>query len=333
MEALLLDDAGLRYDAQVPDPAVPPGHSKLRVLQAGICETDLQLAQGYMGFSGIPGHEFVAVAETGPLAGQRVVAEINCPCGTCDLCTRGLGSHCPQRTVVGILNHNGAFAEWVVVPDSNLHAVPDSLSDDLATLTEPVAAALQIPEQLDLSGPGRTGRTGGARSAIVLGDGRLGNLCSQVLAQAGCDVLAVGKHAFKLSHIAAAGIPTCLVDDIPPGLRGDVVVDCTGSPSGLDQALRLVRPRGTVVMKTTVADPHRLSLAPVVIDEITLLGSRCGPFAKALHALASGCLQLDGFVTDRFPLRDFAAAFESARSGRSLKVIFDIASPTHRQPG
>jgi threonine dehydrogenase-like Zn-dependent dehydrogenase len=315
MKALVLNNGKLQFKSDYSEGTIAADSTRVRVLQAGICETDLQLVKGYMGFEGVLGHEFVGIAEHGPLNGQRVVGEINCTCGRCDLCDRGLGNHCPNRSVIGILNHDGAFAESLVVPTQNLLPVPDDMSNDMATLVEPVAAALQIPEQMELVV---------GSQAIVVGDGRLGNLCAQVLKAAGCNVRVVGKHEQKLARFSAMGIKTTLLNDVPKTRTADVVVDCTGSESGLTLALSLVRPRGTVVMKTTVAGQHQLSLAPVVIDEITLLGSRCGPFDKAIAALQAGRFQLDDFISARYPLEEFEAAFQHARSGDALKVVFDI---------
>ena len=316
MKALVLRDSELTFEPDRPEPEVPPLSVRVRVLQAGICETDLQLVKGYMGFAGVLGHEFVGIAETGRFAGQRVVGEINCVCGACELCDRGLGNHCPTRTVIGILNHDGGFAESLIVPEDNLHAVPDAMSNDLATLVEPAAAALQIQEQVELHEGMRT---------IVLGDGRLGNLCAQALKAAGCSVLVVGKHPSKLARFERLGSETRLLADAPVNRSADVVVDCTGSESGLEMALRLVRPRGTVVLKTTVAGDHQLPLAPVVIDEISIVGSRCGPFAKAIEAIQQNQFDLSDFVSARYSLEEFAAAFEHARSPDALKVMFDIA--------
>lgn len=317
MKALVLNDGKLAFESDRIEPEIPSGSTRVRVLQAGICETDLQLVKGYMGFAGVLGHEFVGIAESGPHAGQRVVGEINCVCDSCEMCDRGLGNHCPQRTVIGILNHDGAFAESLVVPEANLLAVPDDMSDDLATLVEPVAAALQIPEQVDLMPGLRT---------VVLGDGRLGNLSAQVLNAANCAVTVVGKHAAKLARFDRMGISTCAVENAEPVKEADLVIDCTGSDSGLPLALSLVRPRGTVVIKTTVAGKHALSLAPVVIDEITLLGSRCGPFDKAIQAIQAGRFDLSDFVSARYSLEQFEKAFEHARSPKALKVVFEIGS-------
>ena len=241
------------------------------MLCAGICETDLQLIRGYMGFHGVLGHEFVGVAQTGPLAGRRVVGEINCSCHRCETCLAGRPTHCPHRSVLGILNHDGAFADFIAVPQQNLHAVPDSMPTDIAVFTEPVAAAFQIPAQLSITRQDRV---------VVLGDGRLGNLCAQVLARLSDHVLVVGKHPKKLALLRSLGLSTCLLSDVladhSADRSADVVVDCTGSPTGLPTALSMVRPRGTIVLKTTVAGDQTMAWAPVVIDEVTIVGSRCG---------------------------------------------------------
>lgn len=317
MNALILEGGSLRFEPDRAEPDVPEPMVRVRVLQAGICETDLQLVQGYMGFSGVPGHEFVGIATSGQHAGQRVVGEINCTCRECSLCARGLGNHCSHRTVIGILNHDGAFAESLLVPAGNLHRVPDSMPDDLATLVEPVAAALRIEEQLDLSH---------APDSIVLGDGRLGNLCAQALHSAGCPTQVVGKHELKLERLRRLGISTTLLGDVNPKPVADLVVDCTGSASGLALALSLVQPTGTIVLKTTVAAAHELALAPVVIDEVNVIGSRCGPFDKAIAAITSGRFDLSDFVSARYRLDQFEQAFDHARDPSALKVVFEIGN-------
>lgn len=313
MRAVIFQDE-LRFtqDAVLGEPR--PGEVVVDVLQAGICETDLQLCRGYMGFRGTLGHEFVGVARSGRFAGQRVVGEINCACNSCDLCAQGLQNHCPDRTVIGILNHDGAFADSLLVPERNLLPVPDSLSTEQAVFTEPVAAACRIPQQLRLSG----------ESVTVLGAGRLGNLCAQVLAFHGCRVRVVGKHEQKLRLIADAGIETVLLDRLQPEQCADIVVDCTGSPTGLPLALQLVRPCGTIVLKTTVADSQTMQMAPVVIDEVRILGSRCGPFDMALQMLQKGQVNVEPLLSARYPLQDALTAFEQARRKDTLKVLLDI---------
>ena len=311
MRAVLLNDAGLQV-AETVVPIPKPGEVLIRVLKAGICETDLQLVRGYMGFRGILGHEFVGIAESGEYRGRRVVGEINCACNQCNYCLRGLQTHCPNRSVLGILNHDGAFAEFVSVPERNLHLVPENVTDDQAVFTEPLAAAFQIPAQLALNSNQRV---------IVLGDGRLGNLCAQVIAAAGCRLTVVGKHEGKLKLISSLGIETSNVSAFEYRRDADIVVDCTGSPTGFESALRLLKPRGTLVLKTTVAGVHSLSLAPLVIDEITVVGSRCGPFIPALHALQEGRVQVEPLIEATYPLADALAAFERATTQPTLKLL------------
>lgn len=314
MQAVVLDESGLSFRADAPEPTLQGDEVLIEVLQAGICETDLQLVRGYMDYRGILGHEFVGRALTGPWAGQRVVGEINCHCRRCDLCRNGLGNHCPHRSVLGILNHDGAFAERIAVPRQNLHRIPEALSDERAVFVEPVAAAFQILEQRPLRG---------GESVLVLGDGRLGNLCAQVLRSAGAEVLVVGKHPRKLALLRELGIQTVKLDQLEISRRADLVVDCTGSTTGLPLALQVVKPRGTVVLKTTVAGEHRLSLSPVVIDEVTILGSRCGPFEPAIRALAEGTVHVDALIQATFPLRDAQRAFAAASEPGTLKILLD----------
>ena len=316
MRALELSEGQLNLRTDYPAAKAPDGSVRVRIIQAGICETDLQLVAGYMGFQGVPGHEFVGIPQSGQFAGQRVVGEINCVCHVCSMCQRGLKNHCPNRSVIGILNHDGAFADNLIVPECNLHPIDDSISDDLATLVEPVAAAFQIPAQVDLS-PGMR--------AVVVGDGRLGNLCAQVLKRLVDHVVVIGKHPTKIERFRKLDIETCLLQDLPADLTADIAVDCAGSPSGFETALRIVRPRGTLVMKTTVAAEHQTTLAKIVIDEITVTGSRCGPFTRAIDAIRNQELDLDQFITARFPIEDFAAAFDQAKSPESLKVIIKLS--------
>jgi threonine dehydrogenase-like Zn-dependent dehydrogenase len=294
-----------------------PNEIAVDVLEAGICETDLQLCRGYMGFRGILGHEFVGVARSGRYAGQRVVGEINCACHVCNVCRSGRPTHCPDRTVVGILHHDGAFADTVLIPEHNLHPVPDTLATSLAVFVEPVAAACRILEQIPVAG----------RTVAVLGDGRLGNLCAQVLRHHNCHVHVVGKHPAKLELLSRLGIPVLHLASLQPSRNCDIVVDCTGSPSGLELALKLVRPCGTIALKTTVADLQSLHMAPFVIDEITLLGSRCGPFAAALRMLEAGDVQVEPLISARYPLEQAVKAFEQASRKDVLKVLLEVNSP------
>lgn len=312
MRALVLGDA-LTYTDSYDLPVPSPGDVRVRVLTAGICETDLQLVRGYLGFRGVLGHEFVGVPDAGPYAGRRVVGEINCACGRCDLCRRGLRTHCSRRTVLGIRAHDGAFADYTSVPQENLHLVPESLATDTAVFTEPVAAAFQVLVQVPVTRDDRV---------VVLGDGRLGNLCAQVLTRQSNHVLVVGKHPEKLSRIGRLGIPTVLLSDVTPDRSVDIVVDCTGSDTGLPTALELVRPRGTIVLKTTVAGVQTLTWARFVIDEVTLVGSRCGPFDRALAALERREIDVESLIDERLPLERGVEAMELAKT--RLKVLLEI---------
>ena len=295
MRALEFDGGNLQYVDDHPEPAAGPDDAIVRVHLAGVCSTDLQILAGYMGFTGIPGHEFVGEVVEGPesLAGRRVVGEINYACRRCPTCRQGLGRHCPFRTVMGILGADGAFAEYLAVPVANLHVVPDAVPDEAAVFTEPLAAAFSILEQVTLA-PGD--------DVIVLGDGKLGLLCAQVIAGTGASVTLVGKHAENLTLLTGYGIATSLLDHWAPTGAADCVVEATGSAAGLALAAAAVRPRGTLVLKSTVADEHRLSLAPLVINEITVVGSRCGLFPPALQALTAGSVEVTPLIDATFPL-------------------------------
>jgi threonine dehydrogenase-like Zn-dependent dehydrogenase len=321
MRALVLDDTGVRLDPQRPDPAPGPGDVLVRVLRAGIYETDLQLVRGYKGFRGVLGHEFVGIPLDGTFAGRRVVGEINCSCWTCADCLAGRPGHCPRRTVVGILGRDGAFADLVAVPERNLHVVPDAVPTDAAVFTEPLAAAFQVLAQIPIERGDRI---------VVLGDGRLGNLCAQVLAAESDRVQVIGRHPSKLAILDALGIPTRLADALGESSdaerTADVVVECTGSADGLRAALRLVRPRGTIVLKTTLAGEQTVALAPLVVDEVTVVGSRCGPFGRALDALEHGLIDVMPLVTDRFDLSDGVRALERAGERGVLKVLIETGA-------
>ena len=312
MRALRWDGIRLALARDVPEPVPAPGEALVRVHLAGICRTDLEITRGYLGFRGTPGHEWVGhvvAAEEADLVGARVVGEINFACGVCPTCVAGLGRHCPARRVLGIVGADGAFADLVVLPARNLHRVPDSVPDRAAVFVEPLAAAFEVLEQVPV-GPGLR--------AVVLGDGKLGLLVAQVLAGAGAEVVLVGRHEQKLARARHLGIAT---GSAAPG--ADLVVDATGSPGGLAAALALVRPRGTVVLKTTVAGDHRLDLAPAVINEVTIVGSRCGRFAPALAALAGGRITVAPLVDAVYPLDDAVGAFARAARPGVLKVLIE----------
>jgi len=317
MRALVFDQT-LSFNARRADPAPGTGDTLLRVHQAGICATDLEICQGYMGFRGVLGHEFVADVVQSPdreLIGQRVVGEINVVCGRCDLCLSGLSNHCRNRTVLGILNRDGVFADYVRLPAVNLHVVPASIDNDAATFVEPLAAAYQVLKQLNFEG---------RKWVTVLGDGRLGLLLAQVLQDANCQVRVIGKHPQKLALCEKWSIRARPLADIVPRHDQDVVIDCTGSASGVELALLMVRPRGTVVLKTTVAAGKPLNLAPVVIDEINIIGSRCGPFREAIRALAEKRVDVTSLIHRRMKLEQGLEAMELAGRPGVLKVILTI---------
>jgi threonine dehydrogenase-like Zn-dependent dehydrogenase len=312
VRALRWDGTRLVVAHDVPEPTPSPGDALVRVHLAGVCRTDLEITRGYLGFRGTPGHEWVGHVERADdarLVGARVVGDINVACGTCPACRAGLGRHCPTRRVLGIVGADGAFADKLVLPATNLHRVPDAVDDRTAVFTEPLAAAFEILDQVpDVAGT----------RAVVLGDGKLGLLVAQVLAGAGADVVLAGRHPEKLGRAGALGIAT---GEPAPG--ADVVVDATGSASGLGRALDLVRPRGTIVLKTTVAAAHRLDLAPAVINEVTIVGSRCGRFAPALDALATRRVQVAPLVDAVYPLDDALPAFAHAARPGTLKILVD----------
>ncbi len=299
-----------------PAPELRAGFALVRPSLAGICNTDLEIIRGYQTFCGVLGHELVGQVARGPAQwlGRRVVSEINFACGTCEMCRKKLGRHCPTRSVMGIVGQDGAFAELVAVPVANLHAVPDGISDEQAVFTEPLAAAFEILEQIDL-GPGV--------EVTVLGDGKLGLLIAQVIAQTGATVLAVGRHEDHLAILNDRGITTTLLPDWDVARR-DVVVEATGTLQGFTMAVAATRPRGTLVLKSTIADQAPVDLAPLVIDEISVVGSRCGPFAPALAALAAGAVAVAPLVAARFPLADAVQALERAAEPAMLKVLLQV---------
>lgn len=312
MRALLLDRQ-LIFRADYPDPAPAPGESVVRVRMAGICGTDLEMARGYMSFRGVPGHEFVGEVvdtRTGALAGRRVVGEINAACGRCRWCLDGLGRHCPERTVLGIAGRDGAFAEFLSLPDENLIALPDSIAEEAGVFVEPLAAIYEIFEQTALRRD---------QKIAVLGDGRLGALAAVVLRAEGYAAVLAGRHREKLERLAALGLEVQHEGELEAGFS--VVIDCTGKSGGLDRALALVRPRGTVVLKSTAAADAPLNLARAVVNEVTIVGSRCGRFAPAIAALASGKVDPRPLISSTFALDDAVAAFAAAAASPNFKVL------------
>jgi alcohol dehydrogenase len=299
----------------VPPPSRPEGFSLLRLLAGGICNTDLELQRGYYGFSGTPGHEFVAQvveSDTPSLVGKRVAGEINLACNHCEWCRRGLGRHCPNRTVLGIVRHPGAFSESFTLPDRNLHVLPDDLPLDRAVFLEPLAAAAEILDQIHIPP---------AAEIAVLGDGKLGLLIAMLLQACGYRVHQFGRHAAKLAIAARAGVVTEIATETTPRAAYDWVVDATGSAQGLRSAAAMVRPRGTLILKSTVHGAVPIDTAPIIVNEITLVGSRCGRFEAALPWIANPAIRLEEMLAERYPLSEAEGAFAAAASHGTLKVL------------
>jgi alcohol dehydrogenase len=310
----LVYDGQLKLESDYAQPVSPPGEALVRVKLSGICNTDLEITRGYMGFQGVLGHEFVGIVERcedPTLVGQRVVGEINCYCGTCPTCLAGNPTHCPERSTLGIWGRDGVMAGYCVLPVRNLHLVPDSVSDKQAVFTEPLAAALEILEQVHVRP---------TQHVVVLGDGKLGLLVAQVMRLTGCDLLAVGRHADKLAILERQGIPTRLASE-GMDIKADIVVDCTGHPDGFASARAMVKPRGTLVLKSTFQGQNEVNLTSIVVDEVSLVGSRCGPFAPALRLLVKRLVDVESLITATYPLGKALAAFEHARTKGTLKVL------------
>lgn len=296
-------------------PQRPEGYALLRLMVAGICNTDLELQRGYYGFAGTPGHEFVAEvveADTPSLVGRRVVGEINLACACCDWCRKGMGRHCPHRSVLGIVKHPGAFEEFFTLPERNLHVLPDDLPLERAVFAEPLAAACEILDQVAIPC---------GSPVAVLGDGKLGLLIAQVLNVYGYRVHQFGHHKEKLRLAEAAGVTTEVAGTHLPVAAYDWVVDATGSPEGLRTAAAMTRPRGTLILKSTVHGTVPVDTAPIIVNELTLVGSRCGRFEAALPLLKRGLIDVEGMVSARFPLSNAPKAFTHAAERGVLKVL------------
>lgn len=312
MNAFVLDSTGARLRNDWPTPERKAGWTRVRTRTAGICNTDLELIRGYMQFRGVLGHEFVGMALDGPLEGRRVVGGINFACGKCVTCRKGLSRHCPTRSVLGILDADGVFAEQFMIPDGNLLSVPDEVDDRAAVFTEPLAAACEILEQLGAFPRG---------SALVLGDGKLGLLVAQTLVSDGFDVTLVGHHVERLGWLESRGVK--LASAIEGGKKFPLTVEATGSVGGLESAICATAARGTLVLKSTVAKRHEIDLAPLVIDEIRVMGSRCGPFEPALERLASGVIATEHMIDSVYELASIERAIERAGASGVMKVLVE----------
>lgn len=316
MQAIWLENQHLSYvdDAELPRPS--QNEALIKVILAGICATDLELVRGYYPYTGIPGHEFVgqvAASEDPSLLGQRVVGEINTACGVCENCRRGYTTHCERRTVLGIAKRNGVFAEYACLPSANLHVVPDSIPDEAAVFTEPLAAALEIQQQVQVHPSQRV---------LVVGAGRLGQLIARTLALTGCDLKVVIRHNRQAELLEMVGIRSCYPEQVTERMF-DLVVEATGSASGFELARRALRPRGTMVLKSTYTGNLTANFSAVVVDEITLVGSRCGPFKPALDLLVNHRVDPTPLIQARYPLKEGLAAFAEAARPGVFKVLLD----------
>ena len=319
MRAVVFDN-GLKLDKNYAKPSPRKGEALIKVNTIGICNTDYEITKGYMGYKGVLGHEFTGVveeinADDKSLLNKRVVGEINCGCGECEWCHQGLERHCPNRSTLGIWQREGCFAEYVCLPVKNLLEIPENVTDEEAVFTEPLAAALEILEQIHIPP---------YKKVAVLGDGKLGLMIALALNAAGLDLVLIGKHENKLEIAKNQGVKTKLLSDVEIKKEYDFVVEATGSISGFETSLALTKPRGTLILKSTIASSKEFNFAPVVVDEITIVGSRCGQFAPALRLLESGRIDVKPLISDIFELDESIAAFERNKEKSSIKVIVKV---------
>ncbi|MEI7895406.1 MAG: alcohol dehydrogenase catalytic domain-containing protein [bacterium] len=314
MKALFFDGTLCLKDIAIPEPK--ENEVLVKILYSAICNTDLEILKGYMGFNGIPGHEFVGEVVTPgrELTGRIVVGEINCPCGDCYLCNTGRPTHCPNRSVLGIWNHDGVFAEYVVLPEKNLHTVPKTLAPASAIFTEPLAAAIEIFEQVHIKP---------SQNAFIFGAGKLGNLISQVFRLYGCNYTTFDTNIARVKNAEAMELNARPLASLGSSEYAEICVDCTGNPAGIRTAMEHLYPRGTLVLKTTIADPEKTDLNQIVINEFTITGSRCGPFAPALSLLDQGLVDPKPLISQTFPFQDILAAFECASKPETMKILID----------
>lgn len=319
MKAVVFDN-GLKLDKDYAMPEPKKGEALIKVNTIGICNTDYEITKGYMGYKGILGHEFTGVVQSvnsddKTLTGKRVVGEINCGCDECEWCAQGLQRHCFNRSTLGIWQREGCFAEYVCLPIKNLLEIPANVTDEEAVFVEPLAAALEILEQIHIPP---------FKKVVVLGDGKLGLIIALALNAAGLDITLVGKYEEKLNIAKAQGVKTKLLNELKIEKSYDFVVEATGSITGFETSLSLTKPRGTLVLKSTIAASKEFNLAPIVIDEITVVGSRCGQFAPALRLLESKRIDVKPLISDIFDIDDSIAAFERNKEKSSVKVLVKV---------
>jgi threonine dehydrogenase-like Zn-dependent dehydrogenase len=312
MKALFFD--GSLKIMEIPKPRPGKNEVLIRIIYSAICNTDLEIVKGYMGFKGVLGHEFVGkvVSSESPLTGKMVVGEINCSCGYCYLCQTGRKSHCPNRTVLGIAGHQGIFADFVVLPLENLHVVPEGLSPEKAVFTEPLAAAVEIMEQINIKP---------SSQVFIFGAGKLGLLIAQVFRLNGSPYTLFDINRIKVSQAEKMGLKSMLLGNLHPEAKAEVCIDCSGSQEGIKTAMSHLYPRGKLVLKTTVAEPEKIDLNQIVINELEIIGSRCGPFEPALQLISQGLVNPEPLISKVFPFKDILKAFDYARKPNSLKVL------------
>ncbi len=318
MRGLVLEQ-GLSLRTDRPKPSPSPNEAIIQVMQAGICSTDLHLMKGYMEFQGVLGHEFVGVVDHAPghsaLIGKRVVGEINAACRACHTCLQGNPTHCPNRTTLGIMGRDGAFADYLSLPFENLYPLSEAISNEQAVFIEPLAAACEIPQLVSIKPKDRV---------VIIGDGKLGLLCTQVLTLTGCHITLLGRHSERHTWLASKGVSaTSEIQEIPRG--ADIIIEATGSKAGLKMATQLVRPRGTIVLKSTYHGEVSVNMTELVINEISVIGSRCGPFAPALRLLAGGMIDVEPLIHARYSLNDGIKAMEQAAQPGTLKVLLNMS--------
>ena len=312
MKAAYFDGKNLKLDTNYPK---PQDLSLVKVDLAGICGTDLEILDGYMQYSGVLGHEFVGTvvsSNNSEIIGKRVVGEINAGCDRCDFCKKGIQRHCPNRSVLGILKHDGTFAEYLSLPEQNLHVIPDSVTDEQAVFVEPLAAAFEIREQLTLNQNW---------NIAVVGDGKLAQLITKVLKLSCPNIVCFGHHENKLSNLKKVGVNTKIGISTNDEKSFDLVVEATGSSSGFGDTMKLVRPRGIVILKSTIASRENLDLTPTIVNEITVIGSRCGLFKPAIDALASDIISIDDMIDSTFSIDEISEAIKRAREPQAMKVF------------
>lgn len=310
-------DKQLTLRDDYPDPTPGEGECLVKVRYAGICSTDVALTQGYMGFQGVLGHEMVGEVVSGPdeWIGKRVACEINCVCRSCPMCQAGLSNHCPNRTVMGILNRDGCFADFVAMPTHNLHELPDNISDEEGIFVEPLAAAWQIVKQVGIDE---------RMQVAVIGTGKLGLLIAQVIATLDCRLEVVGRNPHTLELAEKKHIQSTAVDRVALRQDRDVVIECTGSPEGLTIAQQMVRPRGTIILKSTYAGGGQIDLAPTVVNEVNIVGSRCGPFPDAIASLARRQIDVRSMISRVIGIDRGLEAFELNAKKNTVKVLLKI---------